>query len=466
MSSSAELRETVRAAFSRYDVDESGSIDAKELRRLIEDLGGVVSARDLKAALRVLDRDKNGIIDFDEFVAWWSTQATDLNGDGVVSDLEKTLERLKEFGRERFHVDIHTAAWSGYHDVVARLVEDDNELVNAKDTTDYGDMNLPLHYAAYQGHAAVCTTLLDHGASVNAVNGSGYTPVFYAAQQSREDVVQLLLQHRLSPIDVCSAESIIKLFQSLSGSAPAAPMAPALSDPGEMSLHVTWLGRIAKQAAATSKARRSRAMKTALIHGATTEAVVRELAPHTKYTCQVAAVNLHGMSDFSEPSEPLTTLPARPSPPCGLIATETDSRSVVLQWSLEQASNGDEEPSALCMVQQASELAKDEDLWKTVYKGDARATYLFRVAVSNSTGWGAFSTPHVVRTLPTADSKRAAKQLVATKNAVHAAKQLVSASLQDSKDEVNKKETLIDRNNFSHADSDEEDYAYYSSEEE
>jgi hypothetical protein len=48
----------------------------------------------------------------------------------------------------------------------------------------------------------------------------------------------------------------------------------------------------------------------------------------------------------------------------------------VLQWSLEQASNGDEEPSALCMVQQASELAKDEDLWKTVYKGDARATYV------------------------------------------------------------------------------------------
>ncbi|KAF1331973.1 Fact complex subunit, partial [Globisporangium splendens] len=510
--SNAELRGTARVAFSRYDVDRSGSIDTKELRHLIEDLGGVISASDLKAALRVLDRNKNGVIDVDKFVVWWSTQATDLNGNGVVSDLEKTLERLKEFGREWFHVDIHTAAWNGYHDVVARLVEDDNELVNAKDTTDYGDMNSPLHYAAYQGHVAVCTTLLDHGASVNATNGSGCTPVFYAAQQSREDVIRLLLQvgaaiHRLSPIDVCGVEAITKLFQSLSGSAPAAPMAPTLSDPGETSLHVTWqpprpkLDQVAPVSLYKLKlASASAPAKTVLIRRATTEAVMRELAPHIEYTCQVAAVNLHGMSDFT-----------RPSPPCDLIAAETDFHSVMLQWRLVQANNRDEEPPTLCMVQQATGLAKGEDAWKTVYKGDASATtnysyrkYLFRVAASNSTGWSTFSTPLVVCTLPTADSKRMAKQLATAKNVVQAAKQFaalaratairpeakdcergskaeygakqqgesthcdapVTSSTNTSKDETKKKKTQIARNNPSHADSDEEDYIYYSSEEE
>lgn len=49
-------------------------------------------------------------------------------------------------------------------------------------------------------------------------------------------------------------------------------------------------------------------LKTVLIPGAATEAVVGELVPSTEYTCQIAALNLHGMSDFSSNSEPTMTL--------------------------------------------------------------------------------------------------------------------------------------------------------------
>lgn len=184
----AELRETIRAAFARYDEDASGSIDACELRRLVEDLGGAMTDRSLSAALRVLDNDRSGTIELQEFVNWWTSRVIDLDGDGAVSDLEKALERLKELGRERFHVDIHTAAWRGFHDVVSRLVQDDGDLVHEKDATEYGvrgscascssagwgstltaaripqNLNTALHYAAYCGHVDICETLVrGHG---------------------------------------------------------------------------------------------------------------------------------------------------------------------------------------------------------------------------------------------------------------------------------------------------------------
>lgn len=134
------LEETARAAFACYDCDGNGSIDSKELRKLIKDLGGQILDDELAKALRVLDQDNNGSIEQGEFLSWWAAQSQDLDGDGVESELEIALGRLKELGRQRFHVDIHTAAWSGFGDVVSRLLEDDdeNEAVNAKDSTEYG----------------------------------------------------------------------------------------------------------------------------------------------------------------------------------------------------------------------------------------------------------------------------------------------------------------------------------------
>ncbi|RLN61837.1 hypothetical protein BBJ29_003863 [Phytophthora kernoviae] len=135
MADDKELRETVRAAFACYDEDNNGCIDAMELRHVVADLGGVLTDRDLRKALRILDRDSNGVIDLDEFTEWWVGQ----NGDnGAPGEVEKALMRIKELGRQRFRIDIHTACWNGFEDVVDRLVENGSQLVNEKDASEYG----------------------------------------------------------------------------------------------------------------------------------------------------------------------------------------------------------------------------------------------------------------------------------------------------------------------------------------
>jgi hypothetical protein len=54
-----------------YDEDDSGAIDAKELQKLCKDLGVEVSDDQLEEALRDLDMNGDGVVDFDEFKRWW-----------------------------------------------------------------------------------------------------------------------------------------------------------------------------------------------------------------------------------------------------------------------------------------------------------------------------------------------------------------------------------------------------------
>ena len=56
--------ETIRAAFAAFDADGSGSIDASELLELVESLGGILSPDEFQAALRLLDKDGNGVISY------------------------------------------------------------------------------------------------------------------------------------------------------------------------------------------------------------------------------------------------------------------------------------------------------------------------------------------------------------------------------------------------------------------
>jgi ankyrin repeat protein len=56
----------------------------------------------------------------------------------------------------------------------------------------------PLHKAACWGHDAILQLLLNHGASVNAVNKEGDTPLHDAAREGHVDILQLLLNHGAS----------------------------------------------------------------------------------------------------------------------------------------------------------------------------------------------------------------------------------------------------------------------------
>jgi hypothetical protein len=60
----AQLKETIRAGFQAFDTNGSGKIDANELQYLVTSLGGVLSNDDLQEALKLLDKDKSGSIDF------------------------------------------------------------------------------------------------------------------------------------------------------------------------------------------------------------------------------------------------------------------------------------------------------------------------------------------------------------------------------------------------------------------
>lgn len=60
--------------FAKYDADGDGSIGAGELRALCMEMGVVLSAAQLDAALRVMDTDGSGTIELDEFERWWASE--------------------------------------------------------------------------------------------------------------------------------------------------------------------------------------------------------------------------------------------------------------------------------------------------------------------------------------------------------------------------------------------------------
>ncbi|CAM9631744.1 unnamed protein product [Phaeothamnion confervicola] len=196
---SAKQQEVVAAnAFALTDKDCSGFVDVAELANLCDDLGLPLEGDEVEEAMRALDRDGNSRLDKTEFVRWWVDRSTNASG-----ALAKKLARLADAGRRMMHTDVHAAAWAGDVALLRGFLDADARLANAPDTTEFGSHWRPLHYAAYQarearcrnhlGHVEVCHALLTAGAKPLAANKSGCTALFYAAQQGRLEVVNLLL---------------------------------------------------------------------------------------------------------------------------------------------------------------------------------------------------------------------------------------------------------------------------------
>jgi len=60
--------------FVKYDTDQDGSIGVGELHALCLEMGVEMSPEQLEVAVKVMDSDGNGTIEFDEFEKWWNSE--------------------------------------------------------------------------------------------------------------------------------------------------------------------------------------------------------------------------------------------------------------------------------------------------------------------------------------------------------------------------------------------------------
>jgi ankyrin repeat protein len=100
-----------------------------------------------------------------------------------------------------------------------RLLVDAGAPINTK----RGEFS-PLHGAALRGSLDSATLLVEHGAVVDARDAMGRTPLMWAAQMGRGDVVQLLLAHGADP-------NVVETFSNTT-----ALMQAAASDRGDLAI--------------------------------------------------------------------------------------------------------------------------------------------------------------------------------------------------------------------------------------
>jgi hypothetical protein len=63
----------IRKTFREFDVDQSNTIDAKELDSLLRKMAIVLSEGDLHELIQKMDADRSGVIEFSEFLDWYPT---------------------------------------------------------------------------------------------------------------------------------------------------------------------------------------------------------------------------------------------------------------------------------------------------------------------------------------------------------------------------------------------------------
>lgn len=101
------------------------------------------------------------------------------------------MTELDEFGRS----PLHYAALDGDHATLEKLLA--TEDVNLADTQGW----TPLHFAAQMGRADVVARLLDAGADVDAVTEKGMPAIYWAAVATTGDPVQTIRNLRSAGAD-------------------------------------------------------------------------------------------------------------------------------------------------------------------------------------------------------------------------------------------------------------------------
>merc|ERR1711871_249731 len=94
----------IMEAFELFDTDGSGSIDRGELKHVIHELGVDMSNREIGEAMEIMDEDKNGVADYEEFAKWFGN----LHKHGVKAAAIRIKLKGKKFFRDLFGFSART----------------------------------------------------------------------------------------------------------------------------------------------------------------------------------------------------------------------------------------------------------------------------------------------------------------------------------------------------------------------
>jgi Ca2+-binding EF-hand superfamily protein len=67
-----EQLDELREAFDYNDRDGDGRIQLDEFSAMLDELEAEMTRTDVEIGFKDIDTNDDGLIDFDEFVAWWS----------------------------------------------------------------------------------------------------------------------------------------------------------------------------------------------------------------------------------------------------------------------------------------------------------------------------------------------------------------------------------------------------------
>jgi hypothetical protein len=75
--------EEMTEAFALFDKDHSGALSASEFQQLMYELGETLTFKQVKDAMRQIDTDGSGVMEFPEFVVWWLSDGAKHTGTGA-----------------------------------------------------------------------------------------------------------------------------------------------------------------------------------------------------------------------------------------------------------------------------------------------------------------------------------------------------------------------------------------------
>ena len=86
----------LREAFDTFDKDKSGFLERDEIAHLARYMGQSLQDWQIDEALRMMDTDGSGSVDFEEFSDWWQASDARLDFSGRGDNVTKTMRSIQE----------------------------------------------------------------------------------------------------------------------------------------------------------------------------------------------------------------------------------------------------------------------------------------------------------------------------------------------------------------------------------